>query len=992
MKKVILVLPLLVLITVVFMGQSRNDKNIDDLISPDMLKLIATGEPSTEVSEKPIDFVWSTEPAVHSLSNGEAIVSPNFRPYPSTNTNQSEVIIVRHPLNQDIMWASANMTTIGGPLFISEGNYVTTNSGANWFGSDTITSQPINNHSGDPGPIIDKDGTFLMSHLIGSFSLGIGVSRSTNLGMSWDNIRTISSSSSNDKNLGTTDGTPSSPYYGNSYVYWTDFAPSTKPIALSRSTNGGQNWTPPVNVSAPTSPYLTSQGCDGVVGSDGTVYVTWRDHQAVSPFTGKRVGMARSTNGGANWIITTQIFEMNGTRSASFGSYGIRTNDFPRIDIDRSGGPRHNWIYIVTPQANLAPAGTDSDIILNRSTDGGLTWSSGIRVNQDPLNNGKLQFFPAIRVDEQGGVNVVYYDNRNTASDSAEIYVSRSLDGGDTWDDILVSDHRFRPRAISGLAGGYAGDYIGITSGNAKVWPVWMDNSTGNYQLWAASITIANNPLNPFNLQSPAAGVTIESFPNGSSPITIDWDTSALGSSYKWIFGSPSTNPRLITIPSGSNQITLTTGQLDNVLAGLGLNTGDQLVGQWDVWAFRPNPPQNDSLKASNGPRAITLRRGVPQLQAFNLLAPPNNSTIETSIFNTDPVQVRWSRSGDGTTYKWKFGSPTLGNNLLSISSDGNGFDSTLSTTFAALDGILAGIGVTPGDSLNGEWAVYAYNGVDSLKSVQTYNITLKRSSVTALFYDDFSGGTGQWNISNDGGTCEWEIFTAPYPNAYTMPATSNSPVFSADSDECGNGTTLNSTATVGDNINCAGYTNITLEWDNDFRHFNASSVARTQVSYNGGSTWETLVEWSGVSKRNSFENFSLPNATNIPNLKIRFVSIQPGWHWWWTIDNVTVKGDIITDVAQTGSEIPSSYNLSQNFPNPFNPVTKINFAIPKQGFVSMKIFDVTGREVANLVNEVKAPGYYSVDFNASVLSSGVYLYRLESADFLDVKRMVLIK
>ncbi|MCX6158664.1 MAG: FG-GAP-like repeat-containing protein [Ignavibacteriae bacterium] len=90
--------------------------------------------------------------------------------------------------------------------------------------------------------------------------------------------------------------------------------------------------------------------------------------------------------------------------------------------------------------------------------------------------------------------------------------------------------------------------------------------------------------------------------------------------------------------------------------------------------------------------------------------------------------------------------------------------------------------------------------------------------------------------------------------------------------------------------------------------------------------------------------------------------------------------------------ETPKQFNLSQNYPNPFNPVTKINFALPKQGFVTLKIYDITGREIQTLVSEVKQAGYYSVDFNGSVLSSGVYFYKIQSGDFISVKRMVLIK
>ncbi|MFZ4590520.1 MAG: T9SS type A sorting domain-containing protein [Ignavibacteria bacterium] len=91
-------------------------------------------------------------------------------------------------------------------------------------------------------------------------------------------------------------------------------------------------------------------------------------------------------------------------------------------------------------------------------------------------------------------------------------------------------------------------------------------------------------------------------------------------------------------------------------------------------------------------------------------------------------------------------------------------------------------------------------------------------------------------------------------------------------------------------------------------------------------------------------------------------------------------------------SDSPKEYNLSFNYPNPFNPTTKINYALPKTGLVTMKIYDITGREIQTLVNEVKQAGYYSVDFNGSALPSGVYFYMLKSGDFVMTKRMVLIK
>jgi len=83
---------------------------------------------------------------------------------------------------------------------------------------------------------------------------------------------------------------------------------------------------------------------------------------------------------------------------------------------------------------------------------------------------------------------------------------------------------------------------------------------------------------------------------------------------------------------------------------------------------------------------------------------------------------------------------------------------------------------------------------------------------------------------------------------------------------------------------------------------------------------------------------------------------------------------------------------LNQNYPNPFNPSTKINYSIANEGFVSIKVFDNLGREVATLVNESKTAGFYTADFNGLNLNSGVYYYRLESGGSTKVMKMSLIK
>jgi hypothetical protein len=107
---------------------------------------------------------------------------------------------------------------------------------------------------------------------------------------------------------------------------------------------------------------------------------------------------------------------------------------------------------------------------------------------------------------------------------------------------------------------------------------------------------------------------------------------------------------------------------------------------------------------------------------------------------------------------------------------------------------------------------------------------------------------------------------------------------------------------------------------------------------------------------------------------------------------NSDLGGCGIVGIHNTNSEIPATYSLSQNYPNPFNPTTNIKFSVPNTGLVKLVVFDVLGREVATLVNDVKSAGNYTADFDASHLASGVYFYRLEAENFVQTKKMLLVK
>lgn len=101
---------------------------------------------------------------------------------------------------------------------------------------------------------------------------------------------------------------------------------------------------------------------------------------------------------------------------------------------------------------------------------------------------------------------------------------------------------------------------------------------------------------------------------------------------------------------------------------------------------------------------------------------------------------------------------------------------------------------------------------------------------------------------------------------------------------------------------------------------------------------------------------------------------------------------EMVTRVGQQQIELPTQFCLRQNFPNPFNPSTSIEFQVPNQSPVTLKIFDVLGREVATLVSELKQAGTHAVKWDATQLSSGVYFYSLIAGQFRETRRMILMK
>lgn len=179
------------------------------------------------------------------------------------------------------------------------------------------------------------------------------------------------------------------------------------------------------------------------------------------------------------------------------------------------------------------------------------------------------------------------------------------------------------------------------------------------------------------------------------------------------------------------------------------------------------------------------------------------------------------------------------------------------------------------------------------------------------------------------------------------------------------------------------------------------------QVNFKVELVKESNGEVIGTFDNMTYNKFNLEKYANI-NYQVNCSGIQSGEYYLRLVTTVAGNAEYnlsniqrdefdlnklnYVDVSFTGEGLPVSCDLSQNYPNPFNPTTTIRYQIPKDGVVMLKVYDILGAEVVTLVNEEKVAGRYEVNFNASSLASGVYLYRINVNEYASVRKMVLLK
>jgi len=395
--------------------------------------------------------------------------------------NPAEVTIAINPKNPDNVVAASFAMCRPSRARSASYNYSSLDGGKTWR---TIpVADPKNLTQGDDVVYFGKDGTVYHTHL--SFEgirvahppraeTGMLVESSIDGGLTWsDSVPAINHENSvtpfEDKPGIVVDNGPQSKYQGNVYLAWTRFdvygssAPDCHShIFFTRSTDHGKSFAMPINISDSVGDCRDSdntvEGAVPAVAPNGDIYVVWAGPAGLV--------FKKSTDGGETFSKEKVISQMPG--GWDFSVDGLeRANGMPLTAVDLSDGPNKGTLYVNWIDAREG----DPDVFLMSSKDGGETWSTPVRVNDDPVKNGKAQFFTWMSVDPvDGSVNIVFYDRRDTAGSMTKVVMARSIDGGKKFVNHKVDQPAFKCNSNT-----FFGDYTGISAFGGRVIPMFMN-------------------------------------------------------------------------------------------------------------------------------------------------------------------------------------------------------------------------------------------------------------------------------------------------------------------------------------------------------------------------------------------------------------------------------------------------------------------------------------------------------------------------------------
>jgi ligand-binding sensor domain-containing protein len=694
-------------------------------------------------------------------------------------------------------------------------------------------------------------------------------------------------------------------------------------------------------------------------------------------------GIFLSTNNGTNWINA-------GLANISISSLAVSTTG--------TGG------------TNLF-AGADGGVYL--STNNGTSWTA--------VNNGLTN--PYVTALSVSGTNLF------AGTSGYGIYLSTN--NGTSWTAVNngLTNSDVRAFAVSGtnlFAGTYGGVYLSTNNGTS--WTAVNNGLTGTYSTYVNVLAVSGTNLfagtyggvflstnNGTSWTADTVGLTNSSVsslavnPTGTGSTNLFVGTSSgvylsTNNGTNWI------NAGLANISISSLAVSITGTGGTNLFAGadggvyLSTNNGTSWTAvdsgltaiALSSFATFPNGVSGTNLYAgtnggvffstNNGTSWTGMNMGFPaNLSAFSLaVSPDNEKTGVTNLFAAtwgDGVYLStdngnsWIAVNNGLLNTFVSSLAVFTNsvgvtNLFAGTSGGVYLSTNNGTSWSGINnGLSTDIGmyciaISPAGTLFAERDLYEksnygviFRSINDGSSWIAIDTLYTGGALEKFYFSTADVRTGKTNLlvvtfngvflSTDNGT-NWTEVNSDWPNNYNV----------------------SSLVTSGENIFVGTEF---LAYSDGVYYLSSGGV---YLSTNNGTSWGNV-------------------STGLPNPSIGSLLGTDGTNLFADANGIVWMrplSEMITAVKYDQSNLPISYSMQQNYPNPFNPSTMINYSVPKSGLVTIKVYDILGREIATLVNGEKPTGNYNVEFNASRLSSGIYFYRMQAGNFVETKKLLLLK